>query len=137
MATWTMRALVFVCSLVLALPANWCCYWPLAGADEQEAVPCCCCCQERAPSSAPYPAPDSARYPVRCPAQPSAPDYCCPEVDATTPPETVKVPPDSASLPYSSIDLSAGPEQRTLPAAAFAVPIASRAIHLLDCVWLC
>ena len=115
-----------VCGLLLAAPPAWCCYNPLrqAPAPTEPDKTCGCCAKKEAPPPAPI-----------CPASPAP----CPWYDhntvAPTGPEKFGASPALfVSLSLAVLDIPcAGPSALV---AAF-LPVLSRPLHLLQCLWLC
>lgn len=130
------RYLALACSLLLALPPNWCCY--IAGAAararqiEAADTPVCPCCKHVAPSA---PTDDDSTPPPPCRGCP------CDERQATS------VEPAASHAPELSLPAVAVPT--TFPPATvcgvFTVRIAHdlspppdpSPLNLLNCLWLC
>jgi hypothetical protein len=134
MPSRSLRILVLVSALPLALPTSWCCVLPLpqpcclAKAADRE----CSCCHAK-PAGKPAPAP--APTPPRGPMGPGG--YPCLTWNATTP--------ASPKAPGLDLSLPAPQAVPPLPPAAAGGPDVARpdapppgvARNLLHCVWLC
>jgi hypothetical protein len=126
------RSLALFCSLVLALPAGWCCMiGPLPVGCGRPVVaktrPCCGCSKCNRQSS------DRSSQPM-----PATPKHCpCLDRDLSTP-ESYR--PIDANFALPAIVVIAVPvdmaRERTQPVGRVAIE-SNTSRHILNCLWLC
>jgi hypothetical protein len=132
------KALVAVCSLLVACPPAWCCYvLPLACCSQKADKPaesdkpkCSHCCPDK---SAAKPA-----KPAKTP-QPTGkgPQCCCDRQPATPPDGTVQVPGPMAADIVADVPAVAAAVSAVGWSSDFPVAVLPSALHVLHCVWLC
>ncbi len=133
MASFLVRFLTLVGSLLLALPPGWCCMlWPQAPAQETRTAasqtrPCCGQCEPEGKPPAPSPGKPAPLPAGKCPCHdrdttsPDAPKGVGPHLLAPATPLVVGPPP-----------CWAGSGRHVDPPAFVSNPL-----RLLNCVWLC
>jgi hypothetical protein len=132
------RCLVLIYSLVLALPAGWCCMLPLPSAPaalraSAPIKPCGCCCGCTMDEPASPPSSPSRKTPV-----PSDPAKCCcadRHTIISSGPEQLG--PDLMLVGSIPLDEVLSAFVGLLNDSPLSGPFPCRPLHILDCVWLC